>query len=161
MVSGTMAITRATLMSGSGAIGAQRGNQNWGANWVYNPQGAQNDILVIADTFEKFSTSGAYATDAEVAAVSGAITTSGTLTAARLTSPVITGGTQFQPAITSGSLLDCQLGSDLRMVSSGVQKIGSNAYPIAVSGIYMNNTAGVPMRLVIYSNGSVSGIAAA
>lgn len=161
MVSGIMAITRATLMAGSGAVSAQRGTEAWGANWVFNKSGAQQDLLIIADAFQKLSTSGAYATDAELLAVSGAITTLGTFLSGTFTSPIITGGTQMQPAITSGSFLSCQLGSDLRMVSSGVQKIGSNAYPLAVSGIYMNNVAGVPMRLVILANGSVSGIAGA
>lgn len=160
MVSGTMALTRTTLMAGSGAVSAQRGTQNWGANWVFSASGAQNDLLVIADAFEKLSTSGAYATDADLAAVSGAITILGAFISGTFTSPNIVGGTQLQPAITSGSFLSCQLGSDLRMVSSGVQKIGSAAYPIAVSGIYMNNQAGAPMRLVITAGGLVSGVAA-
>lgn len=152
-VSGTMALSAATLFAGSAAITAQRGTDTWGANYVFNASGIQNDILVIAEQFKNLSTSGAFATDAELAAVSGSITTSG-----RFTYPIITSGTQLQPAITSGSFLDCQLGSDLRMVSSGVMKIGSNAYPIAVSGIYMNNQAGVPMRLVITAGGVVSGV---
>jgi len=49
-VSGVMAISKATLVAGSGAIGAQRGNDTWGANYVFNPEGLQNDIYQIAET---------------------------------------------------------------------------------------------------------------
>ena len=37
-VSGTMAITNATLVAGSGSIAAQRGNATWGANYVFNKE---------------------------------------------------------------------------------------------------------------------------
>lgn len=101
MVTGTMAISKATLVAGSGAIGAQRGNDTWGANYVFSAGGLQNDIYQIAET------------------------------------------------VKTGSI-----------VSSGTQFIGSAATPVAVSGIFMNGPAGVPYRLVILSNGLVSGVAA-
>jgi len=59
------------ILSGAAHIEAVRGITNWGANWVYNSGGLQGDILAIADTFNSFSTSGAYATDAELAILSG------------------------------------------------------------------------------------------
>lgn len=62
-----------TFLSGAASLEALRGNTNWGANWVFDSGGLQTDVLKIADTFSAFSTSGAYATDAEVSAVSGYI----------------------------------------------------------------------------------------
>lgn len=111
MVSGTMALTKATLISGSGAITAQRGTQTWGANYTFNPSGLQNDILQIGEAFRTVNT-------------------------------------------------NVTLTGDLTFTASGSTKVGSAAAPIAVSGIYMNNVSGVPMRLVIYANGLVSGVAA-
>jgi hypothetical protein len=49
-VSGTMAISKATLVTGSGAIGTQRGNDTWGANYVFSAEGLQNDIYQISET---------------------------------------------------------------------------------------------------------------
>lgn len=74
-VSGTMAIDRTTLWAGSGAIAAQRGPQTWGANYVFHRDGIQEDILVISEEFKNLSTSGAFATDAELSSVSGALQT--------------------------------------------------------------------------------------
>ena len=48
-VSGTMALSAATFSAGSAAITTQRGTQTWGANYVFNPSGLQNDILVMSD----------------------------------------------------------------------------------------------------------------
>jgi hypothetical protein len=77
MVSGTMAITKATLVAGSGAIGAQRGNETWGANYTFSPSGLQNDIYQVAEVLKDNAsslvpaTSGTYTigtSDAPVAA---------------------------------------------------------------------------------------------
>jgi len=133
-VSGTMGITNAVLRAGRSGIEAQRGTDTWGANYVFNASGIQEDLLVIADEFQSLSTSGAYATDAEVAAVSGAITISG-----GLTNPTITG--------------------DLAIVASGTQYIGAAATPLSASGIFMNASDGTVMQLVLYSDGLVSGVA--
>lgn len=48
-VSGTMALSKATLVAGSVNITVQRGTDTWGANYAFNPNGLQNDIKVIAD----------------------------------------------------------------------------------------------------------------
>ena len=48
-VSGTMAISLATLKGGASAVNAQRGQNTWGANYVFASGGAQNDIGVLAD----------------------------------------------------------------------------------------------------------------
>lgn len=47
-----MAITKTTLVSGSGAIGAQRGTQTWGANYTFSPSGLQNDIFQVAEALK-------------------------------------------------------------------------------------------------------------
>jgi hypothetical protein len=60
MVSGTMALTVATLTSGSSAVKAQRGTQTWGANYTFSPSGLQNDIAVIADALAATGTSGTF-----------------------------------------------------------------------------------------------------
>lgn len=49
MVSGTMALSKTTLVTGAEAVKAQRGTQTWGANYVFNSNGLQNDINVISD----------------------------------------------------------------------------------------------------------------
>jgi len=49
MVSGAMAVTKATLVAGSVGVKAQRGTETWGANYVFSPSGIQNDVAVIAD----------------------------------------------------------------------------------------------------------------
>lgn len=53
MVSGTMALTGATFSEGSAAIVTQRGSDTWGANYVFNPDGLQNDIQVVADNLSQ------------------------------------------------------------------------------------------------------------
>ena len=118
-VSGKMEITGATLVAGSAAISAQRGTQEWGANYTFTPSGLQNDILVISDTLKGMSTGG-----------------------------VETSGIYIAPTVSG----------NITLAASGVTKIGSNAAPLAVSGIYMLNQAGVPMRLVITAGGLVSGV---
>lgn len=119
MVSGKMEITTAQMFAGRAGISAQRGTQEWGANYTWTPSGLQNDILVIADTFR----SGVY-NSLEVSGVN--------------VTPFVSGS--------------------ISLMSSGVTTIGSNTAPLAVSGIYMNNVAGVPMRLVITAGGLVSGV---
>lgn len=154
-VSGTMKVSIATMLAGSGDIGIQRGNDNWGANWLYNPDGAQNDILTIAESFANFSTSGAYATDAEVAAASGAAvdTASGLADTAVL---AVSG------AITnSGAFTNPTVTGDIDLGSSGVSNLGSAANPIVASGIFMQAADSTAvMQLYILANGLVSGVAA-
>lgn len=104
-VSGLMEITKDTLVSGSAQVTAQRGDQTWGANYVFNQKGVQNDVLVIAD------------------ALSGLYTS-------------------------------------LVPVTSGTYTIGASGAPLRASGIFMNNNAGVPMKLIITAGGLVSGVPA-
>lgn len=63
----------AAIRSGLAHIEKVRGITNWGANYVFNSGGLQQDILQIGEAFRTFSTDGAYATDAEVAVISGYI----------------------------------------------------------------------------------------
>ncbi len=138
-VSGTMELNRTTLMSGRSAIESQRGTNTWGANWVYSSGGAQEDVLLISEELSNLSTSGAYATDAELAAVSGAITTSGSFTA---------------PTINSG-IIDNVLLPD----ASGVVDLGTANLPFSSGAYFEAADTGVPMQLIIYANGLVSGVA--
>lgn len=64
-------IDRNAIWSGAAGINAARGNTTWGAGWLFNSGGIQNDILLFADEFKNLSTSGAYATDAELVRASG------------------------------------------------------------------------------------------
>ena len=59
------------VLSGSAALEAVRGTGTWGAGYVFGSGGLTNDIKVISDTFKNFSTSGSFATDAELGAISG------------------------------------------------------------------------------------------
>lgn len=49
MVKEPMAVDAATMKAGSDAIKAQRGTQTWGANYVFNGNGLQNDIYTLSD----------------------------------------------------------------------------------------------------------------
>lgn len=163
MVSGTMEITRATLMAGTAAINTQRGTDAWGANWVFNPSGAQNDVLVIADAFQKLSTSGAYATDAEVDAVSGTLNTklnnvSGVLNTkiANASGTIVGSGQAFQfPTIVSGTF-----NGNLYVTPSGSVVIGTSGAPLNSGFLYASDFAGAVYRIVVLPGGFVSGVAA-
>lgn len=50
--------------------------------------------------------------------------------------------------------------TNLTPIASGTYTIGTASSPLAPSGIVMVNAAGVPMKLVILANGTVSGVAA-
>lgn len=155
-VSGTLKLDRATFFAGSGAVASQRGDDNWGANYVFAHDGLQNDIYVVAEEFKNLSTSGAFATDAELLAVSGALNSK----LSSVSGAITTNGTFLQAAITSGSFIDSQIaGAGLRCVSSGIQVIGQQGYPLAASGIFMNGPGNVPYRIVITADGLVSGVA--
>jgi hypothetical protein len=166
-VSGTMGINRSTLLAGSGQLELQRGTATWGANWIYNRQGLQGDILVISQTLAGLSTSGSYATDAELASVSGAITTDGSFTRGTFTSGTLewptlesgvytsgtfTGGTFEAPVINSGIVSNAIVAE-----ISGVPFIGRPDTPFN-SGIYIiaDDTSRV-MKIIVHSNGLVSG----
>ena len=152
MVSGTMAINRTTLMAGRASIEAQRGLAVWGANYVYASGGLQEDILLISEELANLSTSGAFATDAELAAVSGTLTTEIDTDVASASGAITTSGTLNYPSITN-------LNANVTLSSSGTIGIGSAAAPLS-SGIFIEAAdTSVPMRLVVYANGLVSGVA--
>ena len=110
-VSGTMALSQATFIGGNAGIKAQRGTATWGANYVFNPSGLQNDIYVMSD----------YLATVDAAAFSTGIT----------------------PDV------------------SGSYYVGTDAYPLAASGaVFEAADTNVPMKLVIYANGLVSGVPA-
>lgn len=183
MVSGTMAITRATLWAGSGAISAQRGLEAWGANWVFNKNGSQNDLLVIAEEFKNLSTSGAYATDAEVAAASGAAVITASGGAVAVATSLISAASGAATALSianiaaaSGAAVVAGSGAARGGIAAGIELTGMTfvtsmipstsgtavlaAQTRPMSGIYMMAwDTKVPMFVVAYSNGLVSGVA--
>ena len=135
-VSGTLQIDRNTLFDGSGAITTQRGSETWGANWIFNKQGAQHDILVVAEEFKNLSTSGAYATDTELADVSGAITSNGTFVSPTLNDPTVSG--------------------DITLTGSGHQSIGASANPLSSSGLLMTSPDGTVFQIGVSDGGTVT-----
>jgi hypothetical protein len=159
-VSGTMFVTRATFWQGSSAILTQRGSDTWGANYLYNSDGLQNDILMIADEFENLSVSGAFATDAEVALASGAAVLNASGIAATeidadvaaLSGTLVTSQTFTYPTLVSGSF-----SSNIRPSTSGDVRIGTSDYPLAASGIIMSNASGA-FYIYVKSDGTVSGV---
>lgn len=104
MVSGTMALTVATLKSGSAAVKAQRGTQTWGANYIFSPSGVQNDIAVIADAFVSVKTSGTFIAPT----ISGNISLS--------TSGTTAIGTANLPLAVSGLVMLNQAGLPMKLV---------------------------------------------
>lgn len=156
-VSGTMAVSQATMLGGRSGINAQRGTKTWGANYIYNSGGIQEDILTVSDVLANLSSSGGYATDAEVLAASGAavITASGgavTVSAAAIlaaSGAITSSGTFDTPTVTG----------DVLFSASGSSSIGSVASPIIASGIFMKAVGGTTVQIVAYANGMVSGVA--
>jgi hypothetical protein len=132
------------ILSGSAALEAVRGTGTWGAGYVFGSGGLTNDIKVLSDTFKNFSTSGSFATDAELAAVSGYITTQ------------IASG-----PFASGSFTKLTVATDIVSAASGIATVGSKFNPIRASGLYMraanNNTV---WALCIQADGTVSGVPA-
>lgn len=90
------------IISGSAAIEAVRGPGTWGANWLFASGGATNDIKVLADTVKYLSTSGAYATDAELSALSGYVA-GGPFPSGRFTKLVAGSGNFDQITAASGN----------------------------------------------------------
>lgn len=142
-VSGTMAMDRDLLWSGSGAIGTQRGDDIWGANWIYHRDGLQNDILVIAEEYKNLSTSGAYATDSEVYNASGTILVeAGGLCYVASGAAVTTAGVNAGALIYTASgviVADASGGAvtvagDLIYVASGVVVADASGGAVAVAG---------------------------
>ena len=158
MVSGTMAITRTTLYEGKSAIEAQRGTQAWGANWVFNPSGSQNDLLVIAEEFKNLSTSGAFATDAEVLAASGAAVINASGLARTMDTAALATASGTATYLVTAGWTSPTLTGNMSMASSGTQLIGSAHMPLSGIVIHSVDTS-VPMKIVMYSNGLVSGVA--
>lgn len=116
-VSGTMIIDQALMLGGRDGIVAQRGPSTWGANYVFHSGGIQEDILVISNVLANLSSSGAYATDAELAAVSGAITDGGdfsAITIATAASGAAPIGTVAAPI--SGIFIDSVDGTVMQLV---------------------------------------------
>lgn len=136
-VSGTLQLDRTTLFDGSGAILAQRGGSAWGANWLFNKTGAQHDILLVSEEFKNLSTSGAYATDVELANVSGAITSNGTFVSPTLNDPTVSG--------------------DITLTGSGHQSIGSSSNPLSSSGLLMVSPDGTVFQIGVADDGTVTG----
>jgi len=145
MVSGTMRIEADTVLAGSGAIATQRGDANWGANWLYNHEGLQNDVYVISEVFKNFSTSGAYATDAEVAAASGAATALAIVNIAAASGAVVitaSGKAVADDIIMSGVIHD-------EIVATLGSPTASGAAVVEASGIAASLDADV--RTLVYS----------
>ena len=53
-----MALSKATIESGSAAIKAQRGTATWGANYTFNSSGLQNDLYGLSDSIAEAKASG-------------------------------------------------------------------------------------------------------
>jgi len=68
-------VNPAAILSGSAHLEAVRGVGSWGAGWVFGSGGLTNDVKVLSDTFKYLSTSGSYATDAELSNASGTLRT--------------------------------------------------------------------------------------
>lgn len=135
MISGTMKVSQSTMIGGRSGLQSQRGMYNWGANWVYNSGGLQEDILTISDVLSNLSTSGAYATDAELASVSGTITGSGQVFA--------------WPVVSGHMYLD----------ASGYSQIGTANNPLHSGGLFMTSAGGAVYQVMCLNDGVISGVA--
>ncbi|HLD91502.1 MAG TPA: hypothetical protein VI911_10940 [Patescibacteria group bacterium] len=171
MVSGTMALTEATLKGGSAGIRAQRGDEIWGASWAFASGGAQGDILTLSDVLNNLSTSGAYATDAELLAVSGALRAVLDASGANLASAsgaivtnisglivnvsgtIVASGQYFnQPTIASGVMY-----GRITLDPSGTVTIGTASAPLTSGFASVVSANGIVYQLRIGNDGLVSG----
>jgi hypothetical protein len=164
------------IISGSAALEAVRGTGTWGAGYLYSSGGLTNDIKVISDTMKYLSTSGAYATDAELYAVSGFLRTSitelqtasgGIKTALNSASGTVISaistlsGYIVSGPFPSGSFTNLTVATDIVSAVSGTATIGSKYNPIRASGLYMRAAnSNVVMALSLQADGTLSGVPA-
>ena len=129
MKSGGLSLDSAAMLSGAAFLDTVRGDTTWGANYVFNSGGIQGDIRLISDELNSISD----------------------------------GGTMTDTSITSGLFDACMVSSNPftpRSSGDATETLGSASKPFAASGLIMNADDGSgPMRLVIYANGLVSGVA--
>lgn len=133
-------LTRSQLLySGIAYLDLVRGSGTWGANWVYNDGGLQRDIRLISNEFTNFSTSGAFATDAELSAVSGHIT--GTRTPAQIStvSGHLTSEIDSDISTASGYITGTDTPSQISTVSGYITSTDTPSQISTVSGYLMNN----------------------
>lgn len=180
MKTGGLSIDRNALNSGLAHLDTIRGTTTWGANYVFHSGGLQNDVRIISEEFSNLSTSGSFATDAEVATSvgllsgyisSGTMTITGNATDAEVASAISTvsgylvaSGTTYNQPTMNEPVMAGPIATNLTIVTaaapstSGTVGLGTAAAPFDTFTIASTDT-GVPMSLVVYANGLVSGIA--